>query len=94
MKNDDKDKAIDPQVHDFLDGEFSASKAAAFEADLRPGNTTVNQVRTFRHLRAWFRDTRPRAPSSLARSVEEALEARGLGRTEDLPLKDQENEEK
>ncbi len=82
MKNDDKDKAIDPRVHDFLDGEISASDAAAFEVDLRPGNTTVNQVRTLRHLGAWFRDTRPRAPSSLARSVEEALEAEfgGQGR--------------
>lgn len=83
MKNDHnhKAKAIDPRVHDFLDGEVSASEAAAFEVDLRPGNTTANQVRTFRHLGSWFRDTRPRAPSSLARSVEEALEAEFAGRS-------------
>ena len=75
MKNDDKDKAIDPSIHEYLDGEISTSEAAAFEVDLRPGSTTENQVRTFMHLGTWFRDTRPRAPSSLVRSVEESLEA-------------------
>jgi hypothetical protein len=74
MKHED-DNAIDPRVHDFLDGEVSTSEAAAFEVDLRPGSTSENQVRTFRHLGTWFRSTRPRAPSSLARSVEAALEA-------------------
>ena len=82
MKNDDKKKAIDPRVHEFLDGEISASEAAAFEVDLRPGNTTENQVRTLTHLGAWFRDTRSRAPSSLARSVERALEAELAGQNQ------------
>ena len=79
MKSENNDNTMDPRVHDVLDGELSTSEAAAFEVDLQPGDTSENQVRTLTHLGAWFRDTRPRAPSSLARSVQRVLEAELAG---------------
>ena len=65
---------LDPRLHDYLDGELSDSEAHAFEGDLRPGSTLGNQLESLKHLRAWFRATRPRAPSNLFRTVEIALE--------------------
>jgi hypothetical protein len=71
--------AGDPRLHAYLDGELSPSDAAAFEGDLRPGTQHRNQVETFKHLGAWFRATRPRAPSSLSRRVVEALDREHSG---------------
>lgn len=75
MNDERKPRGLDPRLHDFFDGEFSSSDAAAFEEDLRPGTDTANQLRTLKHLGAWLRTTRPRTPSSLARSVISRLEA-------------------
>ena len=65
---------IDPRLNAYLDGELSASEAAEFEGELRPGSVSRNQLETLLHLGAWFRTTRPRAPENLAHSVEEILE--------------------
>jgi hypothetical protein len=65
---------MDPRVHAVLDGDISSSDAAAFEGDLRPGTHHRNQLDTFMHLGAWFRATRPRAPSNLFLQVTDALE--------------------
>ncbi|HET9232773.1 MAG TPA: zf-HC2 domain-containing protein, partial [Candidatus Eisenbacteria bacterium] len=64
---------VDPRLHAYLDGELSADEAAQFDGDLRPGSIPRNQLETLMHLGAWFRATRPRAPATLARSVELAL---------------------
>ena len=64
---------VDPRLHAYLDGELSADQAAEFDGELRPGSIPRNQLETLMHLGAWFRATRPRAPATLARSVELAL---------------------
>jgi len=68
------DPRLDPRIHAYLDGDLSASEAQAFEGDLRSGSTSGNQLESLKQLRAWFRSTRPRAPSNLARRVQTALE--------------------
>jgi|GEM_PF-950097 len=65
---------MDPRLNAFLDGELSASEAAQFKGELRPGSVSRNQFETLMHLGAWFRITRPRAPANLALAVERALE--------------------
>jgi hypothetical protein len=65
---------MDPRLHAFLDGELSASEAAQFNGDLRPGSVSRNQLETLMHLGAWFRTTRPRAPATLADAVLRTLE--------------------
>jgi hypothetical protein len=75
VMNDDREpRAMDPRVHTILDGDIPSSDAAAFEGDLRPGTHHRNQLETFMHLGAWFRATRPRAPSTLSLRVMEAIE--------------------
>jgi AMP-activated protein kinase-like protein len=64
---------MDPRLNAYLDGELSASEAAEFEGELRPGSVSRNQLDTLLHLGAWFRTTRPRAPANLADSVEQIL---------------------
>ena len=65
---------IDPKLHAYLDGELSASEAAQFKGDLRPGSIDRNRLETLMHLGAWFRTTRPRAPETLADAVVRAIE--------------------
>lgn len=65
---------MDPRLHAYLDGELSASEAAQFKGDLRPGSVSRNQLETLMHLGAWFRTTRPRAPATLADAVMRTLE--------------------
>jgi hypothetical protein len=65
---------MDPRLHAYLDGELSASEAAQFKGDLRPGSVSRNQLETLMHLGAWFRTTRPRAPATLADAVVRTLE--------------------
>ena len=73
---------VDPRLHAYLDGELSAEEAAQFDGELRPGSIPRNQFETLMHLGAWFRATRPRAPETLARSVELALRLeQGASRT-------------
>jgi len=74
MTSKRNDHEIDPRLHAYLDGELSPSDAAAFEGDLRSGMALGNHVETLQHLGAWSQATRPRAPSSLSRVVEQALE--------------------
>jgi hypothetical protein len=74
MTNDREHRDIDPRLHAYLDGELSASETAAFEEDLRSGNVSANHLKLLTHLGAWFQATRLRAPSSLAESVERAVE--------------------
>ena len=70
---------MDPRLHAYLDGELSASEAAEFKGDLRPGSVSRNQLETLMHLGAWFRTTRPRAPATLADAVVHALEREQAG---------------
>ena len=65
---------MDPRLHAYLDGELSASEAAQFKGDLRPGSVSRNQLETLMHLGAWFRTTRPRAPATLTDDVLRTLE--------------------
>ncbi|SRR5258705_7691177 len=65
---------MDPRLHAYLDGELSASEAAQFKGDLRPGSVSRNQLDSLMHLGAWFRTTRPRAPATLADAVVRTLE--------------------
>jgi len=37
---------MDPRLHAYLDGELSASEAAQFKGDLRPGSALRNQLET------------------------------------------------
>jgi len=67
------------RLNDYLDGELSSSDAAAFEADLRTDVTTGNRITALRGMANWFRETRPRAPSHLAASVEREMRADGAG---------------
>ena len=73
MPDHNKIPELDSRVHAYLDGELSSSESAAFEEDLRSGIVPGNPLKTLMHLGAWFRATRPRTPSSLVRSVENAL---------------------
>jgi hypothetical protein len=73
-------KDIDPRLNAYLDGELSAQEAAEFKGELRPGSVSRNQIETLMHLGAWFRTTRPRAPASLADSVERILEREAAAR--------------
>jgi len=66
---------LDQRIQDYLDGELSASEAAAFEAELRTDAGLGNRVAALRGMAIWFRSTRDAAPSSLASTVERALEA-------------------
>jgi len=74
MKSEFEDDRVDPRFHEYLDGELPPSDPAAFEGDLRTGKLLRNQLNTMSRIEAWFRSTRSRAPSSLARAVERALE--------------------
>src|SRR5262245_49663401 len=71
---------MDPRLNAYLDGELSASEAAEFKGELRPGSVSRNQLETLMHLGAWFRTTRPRAPATLADSVEQILEREAAAR--------------
>jgi hypothetical protein len=74
MKDRFEDDRVDARLHEYLDGELPPSDPAAFEGDLRTGKLLRNQLNTMSRIEAWFRSTRSRAPSSLARDVERALE--------------------
>lgn len=74
MSESREHRELDPRIHAVLDGEISPSETAAFEGELRPGTAPGYQLETLKHLGAWFRATRSRAPSNLFRDVERALE--------------------
>ncbi len=74
MNDEFESDRVNPRFHEYLDGEPPPSNPAAFEGDLRTGKLLRNQLNTMCRIEAWFRSTRSRAPSSLARAVERALE--------------------
>jgi len=79
MSSEHDDGALDARTQAYLDGELSASGAAAFEADLRADDALRNRVATLRGIDDWFRATRSVAPSSLDRRLDLALTADAPG---------------